>query len=178
MDALAYFRREKELPALSINWGNWAEIGLAARFTERHRIGGFLALKPEEGIKAFELALRQERPQITIAKVDWKLVTSQDVILSELIGSKSFKGPTLLQRLTDAMPSERKELLNNYLQRILVKILGISALKPDLGFFEAGIDSLMVKIYEKIQSDIGNLYKLPPTLGLDYPNINKLSEYY
>ena len=36
MDALAYFRHEKGLPALAISWGPWAEIGMAAKLTERH----------------------------------------------------------------------------------------------------------------------------------------------
>ncbi len=57
MDALAYFRQEKGLPALSINWGPWAEVGLAAKLTERHREGGFFALKPDVGMKALKLAL-------------------------------------------------------------------------------------------------------------------------
>ena len=60
MDALAYFRQEKGLPALSINWGPWAEVGLASQLTDRHHGTGFIAFKPEEGIKAFELALKQK----------------------------------------------------------------------------------------------------------------------
>ena len=57
MDALAYFRHERGLPALSINWGNWAEVGMAAKIEGRR--AGQLRIKPEEGMKALELALSQ-----------------------------------------------------------------------------------------------------------------------
>ena len=35
LDAMAYYRRSIGLPAISINWGPWAEVGLAAEATER-----------------------------------------------------------------------------------------------------------------------------------------------
>ncbi len=51
MDALADYRQERGLPALAINWGPWAEIGLAAKLTERLRASGLIPFKPEEGLK-------------------------------------------------------------------------------------------------------------------------------
>ena len=79
--------------------------------------------------------------------------------LSELIAAKSAEAPILLQRLTDALPSERKDILTDYLQRTVGKILGISSLNPELGFFEAGMDSLMtVELRNKLQTDIGVYY--------------------
>jgi hypothetical protein len=35
VDAMAYLRRNLGLPAISINWGPWSEVGLAAEATER-----------------------------------------------------------------------------------------------------------------------------------------------
>ena len=34
LDALAHHRRWQKLPALSVNWGSWAEVGMAARLKE------------------------------------------------------------------------------------------------------------------------------------------------
>ena len=35
LDAMAYLRRHQGIPAISINWGPWAEVGLAAEAIER-----------------------------------------------------------------------------------------------------------------------------------------------
>ncbi|WP_134903006.1 KR domain-containing protein, partial [Paenibacillus polymyxa] len=34
LDSLAHYRLSRGLPALSINWGPWSEVGMAARFME------------------------------------------------------------------------------------------------------------------------------------------------
>ena len=133
MDALAYFRNEKGLPALSINWGPWAEVGMAAQLTERHRAGGFNAIKPEDGIKAFELALTDSHPNVSIANIDWKLVNDDNqAFLSQLVPTKAKKKPLLLQRLSEALPSERKEIVNDYLQQTVGKILGLASIDLDI----------------------------------------------
>ncbi len=180
MDALAFFRQEKRLPALAISWGPWSEIGMAANLTERHRAGGLIAFKPDEGIKALELALTQTYPHLSIANVDWKRAPSQpSLFLSELITAKSTEGPILLQRLTEALPSERQGILIDYLQLTVGKILGISSLNPELGFFEAGMDSLMaVELRNKLQADIGKIHLFPPTIAFDNPSVVKLVHYF
>ncbi len=179
MDALAYYRHDKGLPALSISWGPWSEVGLAAKLTERHRSSGFIAIKPKEGVKAFELALKQASPHVSIVNADWKLVPFRQTFLSELVGVKGVEAAILLQRLSDALPSERKDILTDYLQKTVGKILGIKELNPEQGFFEAGIDSLMTKeLQAKLQADIGDLHTFPSTLAFDYPSISKLSQYF
>ncbi len=179
IDALVFFRKEMGLPALAISWGPWAEVGLAAKLTERHRAGGLIAFKPDEGIKAFGLALAQNHPHVTVANVNWELVSSRQAFLSELIAAKSGEVPNLLQILADSLPSERKDLLNNYLQQTVGKILGLTSINPEVGFFEAGMDSLMTEeLQEKLQADIGSLHKFPTTLAFDYPSVQKITQYF
>ncbi len=181
LDALAYYRREKGLPAVAINWGNWGEVGLVAHLIDRHRSTGFIALKPAEAMKAFELAIQQPYPQITIANVNWKVLSNPQALLNELAPSKPKEPqlPILLQRLSEALPLERKDILQEYLQRTTSKILGTTSLNPEIGFFEAGMDSLMAEeLQERIQADIGTLHKFPTTLSFDYPSINKMTGYF
>ena len=37
MDALAHYRRSLKLPGLSVNWGHWAEAGMAANLSARNQ---------------------------------------------------------------------------------------------------------------------------------------------
>ena len=49
----------KGLPALAISWGPWAEVGMAAKLTERHRAGGFTALNLMKGLKLLNWRLHK-----------------------------------------------------------------------------------------------------------------------
>ncbi len=179
MDALAYYRQDKGLPALSISWGPWSEVGLAAKLTERHRASGFIAIKPQEGVKAFELALTQANPHVSIAHIDWKKVSFKQAFLSEQVGFKGVEAAMLFQHLSDALPSERKDILTEYLQKTAGKILGVKELNSEQGFFDSGMDSLMAKeLQTKLQLDMGDLHTFPSTLTFDYPSISKLSQYF
>ncbi len=71
MDALAYLRREKGLPALAIGWGNWAEVGMAAKIEGRK--AGQKGLTPDMGVHALELALTQISPHVSIVDMDWNI---------------------------------------------------------------------------------------------------------
>ncbi len=49
----------------------------------------------------------------------------------------------------------------------------------ELGFFDAGMDSLMaVELRNKLQENIGSIYTFPSTLAFDHPSINKLVQYF
>ena len=60
VDGLAHYRKSKGLPALSINWGPWAEVGAAARHDQSDRItkGGRLVIAPKDGLEIFGRLLR------------------------------------------------------------------------------------------------------------------------
>ncbi|MBJ8192583.1 KR domain-containing protein, partial [Bacillus cereus] len=58
LDSLAHYRLSRGLPALSINWGPWSEVGMAARFMERdpeyYIQKSIESVTVEKGIRAME----------------------------------------------------------------------------------------------------------------------------
>jgi polyketide synthase 12/myxalamid-type polyketide synthase MxaB len=80
LDSLAHHRRAQGLPALSINWGAWSEVGsaLKQRVEESITQRGGLYISPQEGIEVFEHVMRRansavgtRHPQVGIVRVDW-----------------------------------------------------------------------------------------------------------
>ncbi|MEM7133968.1 MAG: amino acid adenylation domain-containing protein [Chloroflexota bacterium] len=75
MDAFAHHRQASGLPALSINWGHWKRIGVAAKVQESLGLdlyaigqGGYL---PEQGVEAFANLLNQPVPQVACLVIYW-----------------------------------------------------------------------------------------------------------
>lgn len=74
LDALAAHRAAAGLPALAMNWGPWAEVGMAVAadgFTERLAQRGIRAFAPEAGMQAFGFALAAGGSQVGIVDIDW-----------------------------------------------------------------------------------------------------------
>ncbi|HEY4132962.1 MAG TPA: SDR family NAD(P)-dependent oxidoreductase [Gemmatimonadaceae bacterium] len=73
MDALAYYRRGRGLPGLSINWGAWAEIGAAIDrgVAERIAAQGMSTIAPHDGIDMLERLMRDGATQSAAMPVDW-----------------------------------------------------------------------------------------------------------
>ena len=57
LDQLAYFRAQKGLPAVSINFGLWTEVGIGSTEFSKRLTPGMKGLSNAEAMKAFEVAL-------------------------------------------------------------------------------------------------------------------------
>ncbi|RMF62702.1 MAG: SDR family NAD(P)-dependent oxidoreductase, partial [Cyanobacteria bacterium J069] len=66
LDALAHLRRSLGLPALSINWGPWATVGMAARQADRFRTQGMEPISPETGVTILKSLLAETAPQVAV----------------------------------------------------------------------------------------------------------------
>src|SRR5438067_11260843 len=78
LDALAHHRRAQGLPALSINWGPWSEVGLAVRTgtLDRARAQGVGAIDPASGLRALEHLLQTGPVQAAVLPADWPTLTA------------------------------------------------------------------------------------------------------
>ena len=62
------------MSALSVNWGAWAESGMAARVEHAGRrrvLPGIRAMSAQQCLSALETALAGDSPQVAIADADW-----------------------------------------------------------------------------------------------------------
>ncbi|MEK7324228.1 MAG: SDR family NAD(P)-dependent oxidoreductase, partial [Chloroflexota bacterium] len=92
MDALAHYRKAQGLPALSINWGAWSEVGMAASLESqdqrRWAAQGMGAMTPEQGLAVFgQLLDAAEAAQIGVLPINWSTLSqrgNQSPLLSDL----------------------------------------------------------------------------------------------
>ncbi len=93
LDALAHYRRQRGMPALSINWGPWAEIGMAARAANVGQLAGqgIMPMASEMAFKNLEHLLSGDVPQAGVMDVDWSRLgphypAGAPGLLADLIG--------------------------------------------------------------------------------------------
>jgi acyl carrier protein len=195
LDSFAHYRRAQGLPALSINWGVWAEVGLAAQAERSERLArrGLIAMTPEEGLAGMAYLFHQEVTQSAIMPVDWPTYLAQLptgsrtawlAALSQAQGGaeaqpQTSQGSVILQQLAAAAPAERYELLVAYIRQQVVNIMRFEAdypLETQQGFFQLGMDSLMtLELRNRLQASLQ--CTLPSTLAFDYPSIALLARY-
>ncbi len=198
-DALAFYRRAQGLPALSINWGPWAEVGAATRGTvsQRLQLKGFQAIEPQQGLRVLEELLGQDRIQVGVLSVDWRQYADslppgyRSALLSELDHKtelpalsgqrKTAQPPALLQQLSQAPPGKRQKLLTDFVRQQAIKVLGLDptqSIDYKQPLSDLGLDSLMaVELRSVLSTELGLVRSLPATLVFDYPTIAALTDY-
>lgn len=181
MDALAQYRHNQNLPALSIDWGPWAEIGMAKNMNAFYQKRGFTPLKVNEALNAFGYALLQNKFQVAILDANWKQAGDQLSFipswLSELIEEKhEFEFKKQLVRLSE---SERLGLLRNTLFSEIRRVLRLpqgQEIDDDKNLFEFGIDSLMaLELKNRLQLLLNQ--PIANTLIMEHPTVKDLSEF-
>lgn len=169
MDALAYYRKAQGYPALTINWGRWAEVGQATRGDrgERLDVRGFASMRPQDGLAILERLLRQQEPQIGAMSFNLYRWTrfypalSQSSLFAclsqETIHSQHEEGESFTREALASLPIEqRTPTLTRYLSTQIASVLGLSTNKLDRQqqLTRFGIDSLMsVELKNRIASD-------------------------
>jgi acyl transferase domain-containing protein len=171
MDGLAGYRRARGLPALSVNWGPWGEVGMAAGqrgVSKQIRLMGGKPIAPLAGLQLLERLLPQQAAQIGVLPVSWREFPAgaampsllADLIREEAPGHsdrRETEGGKLRESLFAAAEDARQPMLEGYLSQQLARVLGSSSADLDLDrpLSDLGIDSLMaVELRARIQSDL------------------------
>jgi acyl transferase domain-containing protein/acyl carrier protein len=176
LDALAHHRRAAGLRGLSINWGPWAEAGMAARLHSRLEAHGETPLDPGVGVRSFTAALARGGAQIGVMRVDWPRYAATypaPEFLEELVGNTP--GPALLERLQEAPADRQPELLEEFVRSELARVLGHAqgTISRREGFAALGLDSLgAIELRTRLEQALG--CRLPATLAFDHPTVEAL----
>ncbi|MCP5425306.1 MAG: SDR family NAD(P)-dependent oxidoreductase [Gammaproteobacteria bacterium] len=192
-DALAHYRQRLGLPGLSINWGPWENVGMAAavgRAREAQwQAQGIGLLDLEAALDALETLLSQDAPQVGVMRLDERRFLRQFTergIPPLYRAWADAATPTTAEqrapfsaRLEKTAPSERLPLLRDHVCQLVGQVLGFAdqeSLDLRRGFFELGMDSLTaVELRNRLQASLD--CTLPTTLTFKYPSIAALVDY-
>lgn len=196
LDALAQHRRWWNLPALAVNWGPWANVGMAARLGEddkrRMSAAGFIAIQPTLGLWMLERLIWRNAVNMAAVQLDWSMFAKRlpldmappwlkdhlskhnDSSTDELVPAGEWR-----ELLREATVSERLNTLLTLLQKQAIHVLGHSIDNlPDTHrpLNELGFDSLTgVEFTTAISRAIG--IHVNPMLLFEYPTLAALADY-
>jgi acyl carrier protein len=198
LDGVARHRRSLGLPATTINWGAWSEVGMAAalagRDLERWREHGIGMIAPDEGVRLLDRFVREDVAQIAVLPIDWPRFLAQlgpagarplfRRVAAATAGTprKPVPAPAaapLGEQIQAAEPRQRLELLRQHVEERVRRVLALDAsvsIDPGLGFTDLGMDSLMaVELSNHLQASLGT--KLPSTVAFEHPTLADLTQF-
>lgn len=188
LDRLAAYRQEQRLPALSINWGPWSDVGMAKNIITKAQ--GLMKLTPHLGIALFDTLMHCNHPsQVMAAHIDWDKASSHYGIkvpfLEHLLSrTNNYQKEQVLKSLDinalrELAPDDLKNILIEELQTQFRQILRLDTpLTLKQNFFELGMDSLMaIELRNNLQLLFGNTFNLSQTVLFELSTISDLTNY-
>jgi phthiocerol/phenolphthiocerol synthesis type-I polyketide synthase C len=195
LDALAWHRRAEGRPALSINWGPWAEVGLASAPEQQRHLTqhGIEAMPVADGVRTLSYLLPRSATQVAVLRVDWARRRSElrrglnPPLIADLLrapagqpaaGDANGRGASLNEALRRAGLQERRRLLQSYLRDQVAGKLGLTPSRLDiqLPLNQLGVDSLIaVELRSQIERDLGIV--VPVVQLLDGPSVSALADW-
>jgi NADPH:quinone reductase-like Zn-dependent oxidoreductase len=196
LDALAARRRVEGLPALSINWGPWREVGMAARpgapAGQRAADRGIGGIDPGDGVRLLELLLKKPESNVIALPAEWETIlrpfapASEPSLLRALAAAerqtrdrREPRQPAgdLRAHLLSASPAERLSELRELVRERVALALGVAdpgRLDFSLSFAKAGLDSLMaLEVRNTLSSALG--LSLSPAVLFEHPSIEAVA---
>ena len=192
LDALAWHRRAEGLSALSINWGPWADVGLATRPGQLRHLTrhGIEPMSVADGVATLARLLRDDATQAVVLDIDWARWRSglpqgvEPALLADLVrghdesaaGDEPRPAASLGDEVRQAAPPRRRQLLESYLRDQAAAKLGLAPerLAVESPLNNLGADSLIaMELRTQIERDLG--VAVPVMELLDGPSIATLA---
>jgi 7-keto-8-aminopelargonate synthetase-like enzyme/acyl carrier protein len=189
LDSLATMRRAEGLPAVSIQWGPWAEVGMAAGLEFG---AGLEKLSVDDGLEALRTLLKPQRGargEIGVMKVQWDVFTKRwlspesmnyfSALLDRSRGGALASRDDFLKTFRSTPEAARRQLLVEHIHEAVRQVLGLSAsyeIKDGQAWTEFGVDSLMmVEIKNRLERSLR--LTIPVELLLRDVSIRSVAEF-
>jgi thioesterase domain-containing protein/acyl carrier protein len=171
LDALAHHRAAAGLPALSINWGPWAKVGLAVNAVKAK---DRLTIEPEQGLQVFEglLDTAAGTAQVVVPS------TTSAPARNRAEPAAANRPAALSERLAGLAPAERLPVLERFIRECVAAVSGraLDDIAVDRPVIDLGLDSLMtVELRNKLGAALGGK-RLPNTFILKYPTVAAMAQ--
>ncbi|WP_437759716.1 non-ribosomal peptide synthase/polyketide synthase [Sorangium sp. So ce1389] len=193
LDALAPWMRAQGRSALSIDWGAWAEVGMAAKQENRGgRLAsrGILGMAPERALGALGRLLRADAAHVGVMAIDWRELAQHDPVsgASALLERLMRDDDRLalagapqqdsvlaeIRETTDA--EERRRKVEAHVRKLTMAVLRVpeSRLTAGQRLSSLGFDSLMaLELKGRVERDLG--VALPMVRFLEGPSTGELA---
>jgi hypothetical protein len=190
LDALAHYRRQRGLPALTVNWGVWEGIGITARagvgerVAERTSSGGLNLIPVSDGLAVLQRLIGSDATQVMVSRVQWNTFWQQfppdgaPPFYAEIArptqprreGSQAAStGGKLVDRVQAAAAGGREQLLASGLRDILAEVAELGPpeeLAFDVPLQQFGVDSLVaVQLRNRITTEVGVTVPISSLIG-------------
>lgn len=189
LDGLVARRRAEGLPATAVNFGPWAEGGMASSEAVRANLNaqGLAPLPPSAALTALSEVVANGTGQATVVKANWqraaKLLGAARPPILDLVLPRP-EGETagdseLLRQLQEIPVPQRAAFVTEFLQREVQSFLRLAQPPASTSrFLDLGTDSLMaIELRNRLHSQFGGAFTINATAVFDYPTIGGLAEY-
>ncbi|PPL03100.1 type I polyketide synthase [Parapedobacter indicus] len=190
MDMLAHQRNKLGVPALSINWGPWAEVGMSAaeRETEVLSRMGFRLFPAKTALGEMEKAMNHRVSQAVITDIDWGKFSAfiNFSLQPSLFANFAEKDTPLGSRNEDRLAKIKRsnaedahrligQAIRNELRSVML-IESTDEIDAHQRFNFMGLDSLMAISFVVNLEECFRL-KLPSMLPYNYPTIRAVNDF-
>jgi NADPH:quinone reductase-like Zn-dependent oxidoreductase/thioesterase domain-containing protein/NAD(P)-dependent dehydrogenase (short-subunit alcohol dehydrogenase family)/acyl carrier protein len=194
LDALAHARRAAGLAATAINWGPWADSGMAAEQGrgEAVKSRGMNLIPPEQGLELLGKLLSADVPQVAVMDTHWPdmlrlLGSRRPPLLSDIVrevqdadAGRATAGNRVdyafRERLLAETEAGQQALVRDYIRDELARIMGVApdGLEADQPLSTFGLDSLLaLELKNNLEGRLD--FTLPMAKLMEGPSIASLA---
>jgi acyl transferase domain-containing protein/pimeloyl-ACP methyl ester carboxylesterase/aryl carrier-like protein len=192
LDAFSRYRQNRGLPALSISWGPWENVGMAHRAgrsrENQWRAHGMQPLSPSKALEALGCLLKQKHGHLGVFSVNWQKLLELfsglpvpsylEMVATGMKPPADGKESKVFGKLKEMPVDERSRFLESHLKGHITRLLGPKARAISISdnLPEAGVDSLMIMdVLNALRDDLR--FMLYPREFYEQPTIQGLARY-